>query len=208
MASPPFGPFSSSGESTPSGPSTPFNPSTPSNPRQLESLHNLKAVGDLTPKKSELEMHEPWLRAARQLLAINKDVHLVAYTDSKDPSKTVSYKFKYPKDLGQQLDNNHKNLHDGLDRIKQMLETDDDILSAETQNEFTRLQVLSSMHFETHYALLRAVFNKLIAVKPLFDELKNRNKIPEKWSGVFVSSTFGQLPTEQLMLQWDNLCKK
>ena len=52
-------------------------------------------------------MAEPWLRAARQLLAINKDVHLVACTDSKDPSKTVSCNSNTPKDLAQQLDNNH-----------------------------------------------------------------------------------------------------
>jgi hypothetical protein len=119
----------------------PAAPRTPS-PSALESLERLK-VGHLTPKLEVLARNQKWFKQAVEAPAFNP-FFVTAYPKPGNLKKDAAERtndIDMPRDVASLLKTNHDNLHQVIDRIEEMMESGDDTLSPEAQDEFTRLQV-------------------------------------------------------------------
>jgi hypothetical protein len=117
------------------------DPRTPSPP--LQPLRSLK-VANLSPKLVKLAQYDDWFRQAVEAPVI-KAFHVTSYPDpsSKDGGQETK-DLQLPNEVAGLLKNNHENLHALLKRMREMMDAEDEILTAEAQNEFTRLQVCNS----------------------------------------------------------------
>jgi hypothetical protein len=197
-------------------------PRTPS-PGALESLERLK-VGHLTPKLDTLAQNHKWFQQAVDA-PVFSPFFVTSYPNPGKKDAEPTKDIDMPRDVARLLKTNHDNLHQVLDRIQEMMKSSDDTLSAEAQDEFTRLQVciqhrvsgdavligfqVFSLEFlEQHYTYLSAYYGQFRMQLQRFKNAEARNQNQEAWNKQqrpqFPPDGF-ELVTDELLNEWHDL---